>query len=246
MNPTRVAIVTTGLLGMLLMAAPVQANLLLNPGAELHPPNVFPEWGAGVVPSPVSSGAAPNDLVKSVATHVLPDTSVVTPHEGNYFFSVGEGDSAASGGAGVGDRVFLRQRGDVPVGASALKLTGWFQTGTEDTAGVILSVIDAAQTMSATNMALFDIGTSIGAWTQFSLTMDLTELTFIPAIFRVELRGTYRGDTDSSDLATNVFFDDVSLMAVPEPSTWAIWSLIGCCVGLVAFRKWKFCTSPAA
>ncbi len=246
MNRTKATIVFCALVGCLLCAAPAQANLLLNPGAELHPPNIFPEWGAGVVPSPISSGAAPNDLVKSVSSHTLPDMSMVTPHSENYFFSVGEANSAVSGGSGFGDRVYLRQRGDIAANTQALKLTGWFQTDDIDTAGVILTVINAAQTMSASNMDLFNLGTSFGGWTQFSLTMDLTDLSFIPAIFRVELRGTYRGDTDTSDLATNVFFDDVSLVAVPEQSTLVIWSLIGCCVGMIAYRRWKLLTPQVA
>ncbi len=238
MNRKNVTIVTCCLLAVLAWAAPADANLLLNPGAEDHPPMVFPEWGPGVVPSPISSGASPTNLVRSVATHVLPDSSVVTPHSGQRFFSVGEADSASSGGPGFGDRVFLRQRGDIPAGADALKVTGWFQTGTEDTARVILSVINSAQTMSSMTTGL-SFATSIGQWTQFSFIVDLTNLNFVPSIFRLELRGTYRGDTDTTDLATNVFFDDIALVAVPEQSTLMIWSLIGCCVGFVAYRRWK-------
>lgn len=245
MNRKKVAIVTCCLLGALAVGSPASANLLINPGAEDHPPNVFPEWGAGVVPSPISSGASPNALVKSVATHVLPDTSVVSPHSGNQFFSVGEADSAVSGGAGMGDRTFLRQRGDIAPGTLALKVTGWFQTATEDTAGVILSVINAAENDSAMMNGLL-AATSIGGWTQFSFIMDLTNLSFVPAIFRLELRGTYQGDTSTSDLATHVFFDDITLVAVPEPSTIAIWSLIVCCVGFVALRRWKLHTPQIA
>lgn len=245
MNRTRL-VVLAALAGWLLLPAQADANLLLNPGAELHPPNVFPEWGPGVIPSPISSGASPNALVKSVASHVLPDTSVVTPHSGNRFFSVAEANSAVSGGAGFGDRVFLRQRGDIAPGTEALKLTGWFQTGNVDTAGVIVSIINATQTMTYMDMSLFNLGSSVGGWTQFSTVVDLTHLSFVPAIFRVELRGTYRGDTNTTDLRTDVFFDDVALVAVPEPTTIVVWTLLCCCVGLIGLRRWKLHAPQAA
>lgn len=148
-----------------------------------------------------------------------------------------EGDSAwgdlspgSGDGDGIGDRLRMVQQGTLPANSDLVRLTGLYQTIGPDTAEVFLTVINAANNQTAT---VFLTGlSSIGAWAGFDLLLDLDNLPFEATQWRVALRGRFLGDTDfgSQDLTTDVFFDDLQLIATPEASSIAIW-LLGISLG---------------
>lgn len=228
-------LLATLVLGVLSSTA--NANLLLNPGAETGA--VAPQWGVSSLPGAPASGESPTDIIQAVAMH-----GAVTPFEGNFFFSMAEANSAkaddspvAGNGDGIGDRLRLVQQGAIEPGSTNLYLSGVFQTIGVDTAEIFLTVINAANDNTFTVFS--NAMSSIGDWAAFNLEVDLATLAFEATQWRVQLRGRFNGSTDfqSSDLTTDVFFDDLVLTAAPEASTFAVWGLMAVCVGGYLARK---------
>ncbi len=211
--------------------SPADANLLLNPGAETGA--VAPQWGVSSLPGAPASGESVSDIIQAVSMHEM-----ISPANGNFFFSMAEANSAkaddspvAGNGDGIGDRLRLVQQGDLEPGSGQLHLSGVFQTMGPDTAEIFLTVINA--TNDNTFTVFSNAMTSIGDWAAFQLEIDLATLAFEATQWRVQLRGRFNGSTDfqSTDLTTDVFFDDLVLTAAPEASTFAIWGLMAVCVG---------------
>ncbi len=222
---------------MAALCATANANLLLNPGAETGA--VAPEWGVSSLPGAPASGESIFDIIDAVGVH-----GPVSPAAGSFFFSLAEANSAradsaplSGDGDGIGDRLRLVQDGTLPDSSQLLTLTGVFQTLGPDTAEVILTVINATNdnTFSVFNSVM----TSVGAWTAFQLEIDLSALPFEAALWRVQLRGRFNGSTDfgSADLTTDVFFDDLQLIATPEASTLAVWACLGMCAGIWVIHR---------
>jgi hypothetical protein len=143
---------------------------------------------------------------------------VIYPYSGEYFFAFGSGSFA-----------FMSQTGPLGLTTPALKLSGYYQTemygGQNDFGEASLSFLDVSDQplISASTGHLVWMDSS-GSWKPFELRL---EVPLNAAKWQVELQGT-----KVLGSYINVFYDNVSLAAVPEPSSVSLLGLgIVCLLG---------------
>jgi len=151
------------------------------------------------------------------AVMVQPQTAgTVNPFQGDWFFTLAS-ESAAS--------AFLDQNGTSEIGdGPVLRLTGAYQTESDDLGEAVITLLDAGNTQVA-QQTTGPLSTPNLEWLTFSVDIAVPATA---ASWNVELRGTL-----NTGSFVNVFYDDIRLEAVPEPSTFWMLSL----AALVPFHR---------
>jgi hypothetical protein len=152
---------------------------------------------------------------------------IVYPFEGEYFFSF------ATASANPDPTIWMYQYGSLSGIDVPLVLSGWVQTGTwndfSDVGIATLAIYDAGFNPLAIAY-IDDLITPNSEWVFFDICLE------IPAgasYWVVKLDGTV-----SPDSYANVFWDDVQLNPVPEPSTMLL--LAAGLLGIAGFGRKKF------
>lgn len=200
-----------------------QASLLVNGDAETGDLTGWYTELSGAT-------AGQSDIIASVLEQQQ-SQGLVEQFAGDYFFTFANQPTGSTGGSG--DTILMYQTGMNGLDASQLRLTGMFQTETwnsaSDEALIRLSVLDASGNTLASAATASLVSPNL-EWKPFEVSLDLSPLSDAAA-WKVELFGTVNSGT-----YTNVFYDNVELQAVPEPSTLAIWCVIGG-LGLLVIRR---------
>ncbi len=206
-----------------LIAVAASADLMVNGGAESGD---LTGWSVDL-----SAADTANDSI--IATIALQDQSGpdVTPHSGNYFFTFANERTSQEADAGI--TISMYQTGTSGLGSPRLTLEGYVQTehydgGNDDGEAILALYGDSGETSLLTS-ASTGVLDSHGAWSLFSLSV---ENPGDADHWKVTLLGT-----ENKSTFTNVFYDDVSLVAVPTPAA-VVMGILGLTAAGVKLRKY--------
>ena len=135
-------------------------------------------------------------------------TGTVNPFQGDWFFTFASQQTSSAS---------MDQDGTMEIGnGPILRLTGAYQTELGDLAEAVITLLDAGSSPVA-QQTTGPVFTSDLEWRTFSIDVAVPPTA---VSWNVELRGTL-----VTGSFVNVFYDDIQLVAVPEPSTLSMFSL---------------------
>jgi hypothetical protein len=128
----------------------------------------------------------------------------------------------------------------------------WEVLGLSGNAGFIgqLAVLDGNVSLGLANSSTGSVPVSIGAWNSYTMDVNFAtgmESAYVDGVLigtgaiasaSTALSGLSIGINNSGSTANSQgFIDDLSVSAVPEPSTWAMMILGFCGLGFMAYRR---------
>ncbi len=137
-------------------------------------------------------------------------TGTVNPFQGDWFFTFASQQASSAS---------MEQDGTMAIGnGPILRLTGAYQTELGDLAEAVITLLDAGSSPVA-QQTTGPVFTPDLEWQTFSIDVAVPPTA---VSWKVELLGTL-----VTGSFVNVFFDDIQLVAIPEPSSLLLASLAG-------------------